>query len=408
MIMKSTTKLRTINWYLFKELLGPFFISLLTFSFIMLMGRMLKLTDLFVNKGLSILDIMRLLTYILIPFLVYIIPMSLLLTILLGLGRLSADGEIIALKSSGISLYQIVFPIAVFSSIAFLLTTILTFYAYPWGFKSLKNLAFKIAKTRSEIGIKERIFNDEFEGMIIYIDKMAVKGGRMQGVFISDKRNPAISTTIIAKEGYISSDPESMLVNLRLLDGTFHRAGNDLQSYQTGNFNTYDINLDLKTALAEAKKERKKYRELTFSELKEAIDNSLKENPKLNEIKVEYYKKFTMPFACFIMIFLGIPLGIRNLRAGKSYGFVISLIVILIYYLLSITAESFGKSGNIPPLITMWIPNIIMGALGIYLFINAARETTPLVFVWSIRLIANVSLLIRKISLKLNNLFANQ
>ncbi|MCK5011003.1 MAG: LptF/LptG family permease, partial [Deltaproteobacteria bacterium] len=265
------TKLKTLNLYLFKELLGPFLVSLLTFSIIMLMGRTMKLADLFINKGLSILDVLSLLTYILIPFFVYIIPMSLLLTILLALGRLSSDGEIIAMKSSGISLYQIAFPIAVFSSIAFILTATLTLYAYPWGFKSLKNFAFKLAKTQSEVGIQERVFNDDFDGMIIYVDKMAAKGKKMQGVFISDKRDPTISTSIIAKEGYIESDPESMLVSLRLLDGTFHRVGTDLQSYQMGNFNTYDFNLDLKAVLSDVKSGRKKYREMTVAELKEAI-----------------------------------------------------------------------------------------------------------------------------------------
>jgi len=230
----------------------------------------------------------------------------------------------------------------------------------------------------------------------------------MQGVFISDKRDPRLSTTIIAKEGYITSDPESMVVNLRLLDGTFHRVGNDLHSYQMGNFTTYDFNLDLNTALAEVKSKKRKCREMTLSELKEAIENTSKENQKLNEIKVEYYKKFTMPFACFIMMFLGIPLGIRNVKGGKSYGFVISLIIFLIYYLLLIAAESFGKSGNIPPLASMWIPHILMGTLGIYLFINAAKESTPLVFVWFSRLSAHVSHLMRKISLKLKTHLINQ
>jgi len=401
-------KLKILSWYIFKELLGPFLISLLIFSFFMLTGRILKLTDLFVNKSLNIFDVFRLISYVLIPFLIYIIPMSLLLTILLSLGRLSADGEIVAIKTSGISLYQIVFPIGVFSTLTFILTTILTLYAYPWGFKSLRNLAFKLAKTRSEVGIRERIFNDEFEGMVIYVDKMAVKGKRMQGIFISDKRDPNLSTTIIAKEGYIDSDPKSMMVNLRLLDGTFHRLGSDLQSYQMGNFNTYYINLDLKAALSEIKEKRKKYKELTLPELKDAMKKLYKENSKLNEIKVEYYKKFTMPFICFIMPLIGIPLAVRNLRGGKSYCFVISLIIILIYYLLLITAESFAKSGDIPPIVSMWIPNILMGALGTYLFINAAKESTPIVFVWSSRLIAKAFPLLRKTFLKLNNLFLNQ
>ncbi len=396
------TKLKIINWYIFKEILGPFLISLLTFSVIMLMGRTLKLADLLINKGLSVFDVLRLLTYILIPFYGYIIPMSILLTVLLGLGRLSADNEIVALKTSGISLYQIVLPIGIFSSIAFLLTTLITIYAYPWGFNSLRNLAFKIAKTRSEIGIQERVFNDDFDGMVIYVDKTSVKGGRMQGVFISDKRDPRLSTTIIAKEGYITSDPESMLVNFRLLDGTFQRVGDDMQSYQSGHFNTYDINLDLKAALADVKRKKKKYREMTLTELKEAIDNSSETNPKLNKIKVEYYKKFTIPFACFVMGLLGIPLGIRKIRGGRSYGFVVSLAILLFYYILLITAESFGESGKIPPLISMWMPNIFIGTLGIYLFIHAARESTPTIVVWSNRLITNSYHFIKRISLKFN------
>ena len=182
-----------------------------------------------------------------------------------------------------------------------------------------------------------------------------------------------------------------------------------MQSYQSGNFNTYDITLDLKAALTGVKSQRKKYREMTLAGLRKTIDKcSLEENPKLNEIKIEYYKKFTIPFVCFVMVLLGIPLGIRNMRGGKSYGFVISLLVLLIYYLLLISAEALGKSGNIPPLVSMWMPNILLGLLGIYLFINASKESTPIFFVWPRRLVANVSPLIRRISLKLNKLFPNQ
>lgn len=369
-------RLRVINRYLFKELSGPFISSLLTFSAIMLMGRTLKLSDLVVNKGLGLIDMLQLISYIFIPFLGYIIPMSLLLTILLALGRLSADNEITAMKSSGISLYQIVFPIGVFACGAFLLTTILTLYAYPWGFRSLRDFAFKVAKTQSEAAIQERVFNDDFEGMVIYIDKTPVTGEPLQGVFISDKRDPGMSTTIVAKEAYITSDPESMAVNLRLIDGNFHRAGKEANSYQMGRFTTYDINLDLTASFSELKKKKKKFREMTFSELKHAIDTQGQDAPDFNEIKVEYYKKFTIPFACFVFALLGIPLGIRKVRGGKSYGFIMSLLVILIYYLLLITAESVGKSGAIPPLFSMWLPNITLGALGIYLFTNAARETS--------------------------------
>jgi len=375
-----------INRYLFKELVGFFTASLLSFSAIMLMGRTLKLSDLVVNKGLSIIDMLQLISYIFIPFLGYIIPMSLLLTVLLALGRLSADNEITAMKTAGISLYQIVFPIGVFACGAFLLTTLLTLYAYPWGFRSLRNFAFKVAQTQSEIAIQERVFNDDFEGMVIYIDKTPVNGGALQGVFISDKRDPNMSTTIVAKEAYIRSDPESMTVNLRLFDGTFHRASNEAHSYQMGRFTTYDINLDLTASFNELKSKKKQFREMTLSELKASLEQQGHNTPYVNEIKIEYYKKFTIPFACFIFALLGIPLGIRKVRGGKSYGFIMSLIIIVLYYLLLITAESIGKSGAIPPLISMWLPNITLGALGIYLFNTAVKESSPPIVTWASRL----------------------
>jgi len=371
-------KLKILNWYVFRELLGPFLISVLTFSMFMLMGRALKLSDLLVNKGMGFFDVLQLITYIYIPFLGYIIPMALLLTILLGLGRLSSDNEIVAMKSSGISLFQLVLPVSLFSLIALFITTFLTLYANPWGFKSLKNFAVKALQSLSEVGIQEKVFYDEFKGMLIYVDKSEGQGGVMEGIFIADKSDQTISTTIVAKKGYITSVPESLSINLRLLDGSIHRVGKVVESYQMGSFNTYDININLDaSSLSELD-----YSEMTLSELLATIKSLSPDNPEVNEIKVEFHKKFSIPFACIVFGLIAIPLGIRKVRGGKSYGLIISLLVCLVYYLLLLTGESLGKNGTLPPLLSMWLPNIIMALLGMYLFFHAARESTPLIFVW--------------------------
>ena len=375
-------RLYIINWYVFRELLGPFLTSVLTFSAFMLMGRALKLSDLLVNKGMGFFDILQLITYIYIPFLGYIIPISLLLCILLALGRLSADNEIIAMKSTGISLYQLVLPVGVFSTFVCFLTILLTFYANPWGFKALKGFTVKALQSLSEVGIPEKVFNDEFQGMLIYVDKSVGQGGGMKGIFIADTRDPTIATTIVAKEAYITSDSEALLLNLRLFDGSIHRAGEVLESYQMGNFKTYDITLDLNaSSISELD-----YNEMSTAELEETLKTMQPGHPEINEIKVEYHKKFSIPFACIVFGLLGIPLGIRKVRGGKSYGFIISLLIFLIYYLLLMVGESLGIDGSLPPLLSMWLPNIIMTLLGLYLFFHAARESSPLVFVWCNRL----------------------
>ncbi len=370
-------KLKILNRYVFRELFGPFLISLLIFSMLMLMGRTLRFSDLFINKGLALLDVGRLITYIFIPFLVYIIPMSVLLSVLLALNRLSADNEITSLKSSGISLYQLLVPVGAFAFLAFCLTGAIIVYAYPWGFSSLREFAYKIAKTSSEIGMQERVFNDSFEGMIIYVDKVSVRSGNMQGIFISDRRDPSISTTILAKEAFIGSDPTALSVNMRLYNGSFHRVSSDLQTFQMGNFDTYDIVLDLKSSFGELKKKKRKYREMTLSELLREKAIGGREKPELNEINIEYHKKFSIPCAAFVFGLIGIPLGIRKIRGGKSYGFTISIIVIMLYYLLMLTAETLAKNNTVMPLIAMWLPNMVLGALGLLLLRAAARETAP-------------------------------
>lgn len=370
-------KLTILNRYVFRELFGPFLISLLIFSMVMLMGRTLRFSDLFINKGLALLDVGRLITYIFIPFLVYIIPMSVLLSVLLALGRLSADNEITSLKSSGISLYQLIVPVGLFSFLAFCLTGVIIVYAYPWGFSSLREFAYKIAKTSSEIGMQERVFNDSFEGMIIYVDKVSVRSGNMQGIFISDRRDPAMSTTILAQEAFIGSDPAALSVNMRLYNGSFHRVSSDLQTFQMGNFDTYDIVLDLKSSFGELKKKKRKYREMALSELLREKATGKREKQELNEINIEYHKKFSIPCAAFVFGLIGIPLGIRKIRGGKSYGFTISLIVIMLYYLLLLTAETLAKNNTVMPLIAMWLPNMVLGTLGLLLLHSAAREKVP-------------------------------
>ena len=381
-------RLKILNGYVFRELFSPFLVSLLIFSMILLMGRTLKFSDLLINKGLALLDLGQLITYIFIPFLVYIIPMSVLLSVLLALGRLSVDNEITSMKSSGISLYQLIVPVGAFSFIAFCLTGMIIIYAYPWGFASLREFAYKIARTSSEIGLQERVFNDSFDGMIIYVDKISVRGGSIQGIFISDRRDPAISTTILAREAFIESDPAALSINMRLYNGQFHRVSNDLETIQMGNFDTYDIVLDLKSAFGELKKKKRKYREMSLSEMLRSLKMSGMQKQELNEIKIEYHKKFAIPFASFVFGLIGIPLGIRKIRGGKSYGFTISLIVILAYYLLMLMAETLAKNSMLIPLFAMWLPNAVLGTLGLVLMRAAARETPPAFAQHCIRVVA--------------------
>jgi lipopolysaccharide export system permease protein len=159
-----------------------------------------------------------------------------------------------------------------------------------------------------------------------------------------------------------------------------------------GSFKTYDIYIDLD---APSLKELD-YNEMNLKELRDTLNSLSPGDPDINEIKVEYHKKFSIPFACIVFGLIAIPLGIRKVRGGKSYGLIISLLVCLGYYLLLLTGESLGKNGTLPPLLSMWLPNIIMALLGLYLFFHASRESTPLIFTWCNHLVTASTGLIKK------------
>src|SRR4051794_38820605 len=128
----------TLRRYFLREVTVPFLFGIGIFTFILLIARMLKLVELVVNRGVSILEIGKLFAYILPTFLEVTVPMALLLAVLLGVGRLSADSEIVALRTSGISLYQMMRPVAWFAVCVYVLNLFLAVYARPWANTQLK------------------------------------------------------------------------------------------------------------------------------------------------------------------------------------------------------------------------------------------------------------------------------
>ncbi|MEA3470677.1 MAG: LptF/LptG family permease, partial [Thermodesulfobacteriota bacterium] len=203
---------KTINRYILREISLPFFMILFILTFVLLMGKILQLMDLMINKGVSLVAIVKLISYLMPSFFIITIPISLLIAILIGLGRLSGDNEITIMKSSGISLFQLLPPIASASLFSFLVTALMGFFLVPQGNFATKNLLFDIAKQRASIGIKEKVFNNDFEGLVLYAGHIPAHGNYMENLFISDSRISREPITIIAKRGYLVSNPKSMTV----------------------------------------------------------------------------------------------------------------------------------------------------------------------------------------------------
>lgn len=363
-----------INRYIFSELIPPCAITLAFFTFVFMMTTLLDITNLVVNYGISLSSVLLLLFYSMPFFITYIIPMSVMMAVLLTFLRLSGDNEIVAMKTGGISLYGLLPPVLLFCLIGCLVTGFMAIYALPWGKLSFKKQVVKIATSNFEAGLKERTFNDSFKGVMIYVNKIDMQNKILIDVFIEDQRTSNIVSTVVAPKGRLYSEPDKLTAHLRLYNGIINNVDIDKSSVNSISFDTYDVNLNFKSAVSGKKRGHKNKEEMSLAELRQYLKNATKKNEKYYAALMEFHEKFSIPFACFALGLLAVPLGLQSVAARQSYGLVLGLFFFLFYYLMLTIAWSMGESGIYPPAIGMWAPNIFLGGIGIYLIVRTANE----------------------------------
>jgi lipopolysaccharide export system permease protein len=367
----SMYKPRITSIYIFKEILVPFLVSLGVFTFVLLMFRITDLTNLVIASGVGVDVVGLLLLYTLPYFFVFTVPMATLLGVLLGFVRLSSDNEITVMKASGISLWQMLPPVAILAIAAWLISFALALWALPWGNYQFSSLVIKIASENTELTVKERTFLNSFPGLLVYITKLP-GDGVLEDIFIVDERDPENSNTVIAKSGRIYPIDNGKLT-IRLYNGSMHSVNQLRGTAQTATFETYDLNMSAPGA-ASGHKSQKSEKEMYFSELMEALRQTPPSSPMYNSLHMELQKMFALPLGCLVMAVIGLPLGIHS-RGGRSWGIAVAMMVFFIYYLMLSAAWSFGSIGIYPPKIGIWMPDIVFAILGVMLFRRELRET---------------------------------
>lgn len=364
--------MKLLSRYILKELAGVFGLAIFVFTLVLLLNRVLKLTDLVLNKGVAISTVAKLLAFLSPSFLILIIPIAVLVSSITVFSRLSADSELVVMKATGMSFYQMLLPVVILSLVALVATSYLMLVAFPAGNRAFQETMFELAQTDAALEIKPRSFNDTFDDIIIFVNEVAAKGNTLKGVFITDRRNPKEPQTIAAQEGRITPDPEHKRLVFQLSNGTIHKLLPGKERYQLVHFRKHELSFDLSRILGTGVKIGAK--EMTPGELWRSAKEAPAGSHKRNIALVEYYKKFSLPVACIFFGLIGAPLGIVNRRSGRSGGLIISIAVVFVYYLLYTTGEGLGDEGRIPALAAVWLPNLAVGLFAFYLVVKTALE----------------------------------
>jgi LPS export ABC transporter permease LptG/LPS export ABC transporter permease LptF len=393
--------MRILTRYIVKETIGPTLLGFGFYTFIIIMRVLFDLAGMIIGKSLPAAVVGRLLLLSLPHVVVLTVPMGLLFGILIAVGRLSSDSEIIAMRALGLSTSIIYRPVFYFSFVIFLINLYLMNVVLPKGNTQLQSLKAEILTASVEKEIKPRTFFGDYESFIIYVNDVDPRTGQWKGVFVSENgaeenngditsnnlagglanagEHPVSRTqrVIIARRGSLGIIPETKQIWLNLTDAQTHVS-------ETGKPEKYDLNRNASQRVLlpdrlsggdPAVRSARQLRELTLRELmQQARVLSHTDRVLYRMAKVEIHKKFTFPFACLALGLVGLPLGITNRRGGKSSGFSLSIAIILFYYVMMNNGEALATTGKIGPALGMWTPNILLVALGIYLMIRANRD----------------------------------
>ncbi len=364
--------MRILRDYILKEFFHSFSLSIIVFTFVLLVGNIIQIANLIINKGVNVMFVLKLFLYLIPWLLSFTLPIATLTSVILTFGRFSSDGELTAMKASGISLYRISSPVlmigAIFSCVAFLMNDQVS-----------PNASFASRKIIKEIGIRsptaileEGTFIRGFENYVIFIYE--IRGNKLKNIRVYQPQEGKQTRTIVAERGEINTIPAKNIIELRLFNGTSEEPSpTEADSFYKLNFKTYYMTLDLSKVF---KKEniQKKTREMTINELNKEIDNFILQKIDPTPLFVEIYKKLNMSLASFVLVLIGIPLGIKAHRSEKSIGFGISLILFAVYWGMFLGGIALSLKGSISPLWGVSLPNVIFLILGIVLFVNTTRR----------------------------------
>ena len=410
--------MKILTRYILKEMVGPTLLGFGFYTFIILMRQLFDFAGMIIKRSLPASTVFQLLWLSLPHIIVLTLPMSLLFGILIAIGRLSSDSEIIAMRGLGISTRIIYRPVFVFSFIAFLITFYLMNVLLPEGNSKLQALKAEIYTASIEKELRPRVFYDEYANVMIYVNDVDARTGRWKGVFVADSRTDDSQQTastaaqviqaaaaareenpfaaqrssqkiIVAESGSLSILPSKQVwLNLYKADNhLWDPRRPDRYDWTTNNLQRMrlpDRNATEPTNMSYIRS----FREMNLRELiaqarvaetamertrqKTSANVDLREN--YNLAHVEIHKKFAIPCACLVFGVLGLPLGITNRRGGKSSGFSLSVVIILVYYIMLNNGEQLAVTGKVQPWLAMWTPNLILLAIGIYLLGRANRE----------------------------------
>jgi LPS export ABC transporter permease LptG/LPS export ABC transporter permease LptF len=368
---------RLLGRYVFREILTSALLGALLATFVIFLHGFDRLFELLVESSAASFGTVALLFVLAIPpVLPMTIPFGVLVGILIGLGRMAADGEIIAMRANGVSSRRLVPPVLAFAFLGMCLAGYASLRLTPLAMRTSTEIVNELARTELSAEIQPRVFDEDFPDVILYAGEVQ-RGERVlwRPVFLADvsppgkRANGMKEETVgplvtVARQAIAVSEPQQRRMVLTMRDAYTYRMGKD------GAANDSFAPLSTQGLEAAPPKEQA----LRSSAMNTRALMAYKAGPDLVENKIELHRRFALPVACLMLALVGIPLGTATRKGGRSAGYVNAVVLAFFcYWLSSMAFVSYAKQGKLPVPVAIWLPDAAFFAAGVILIARMER-----------------------------------
>ena len=362
--------------YVLREVIPPFCLAQVVFTFLLMLDPLTKRAEELIGVGVDLGDVLQILATVLPYSLGLTIPMALLVGVLMGLGRLSGDREMVAMQACGIGIFRILSPLLVLAALAAAIDCYLLAEAVPDANRRFRETVFRVSANRAEGEIKPRVFQvDRFPRAVLYVREVAPDGWR--DVFLADVERPEQPDVYVAEWGRVAVDEERRTVAVTLRNGERHRVDPAVPAaYEVHRFDELTIQLDGSSLFPDGGSARA-VNELSIRELREEAAAMRAAGTSPHQPIMAIHEKFSIPVACIVFVLLAVGLGASSRREGRLASFALGIAVILAYYVMLYLGTALAKGQWLSPHLVRWMPNAVMGLAGAGLVWWRSRSNEP-------------------------------
>ena len=358
-----------LDRFILGQLASSFLFGIMSFTVIIVSGSLLfTLADLVIQRGVSMAQVIRLFLYSLPAVVVLTIPMSCLLGTLLGFGNLSANSELVALKSAGISFGRIVRPVVVVCVFISIFSFAVNETLVPLSQRAAAGLLRQIYKQVPPI-TRDNVFIRDVSGgvlkRIIYVKEVLPKSGEMKDILLQEFEDGNVSRVISAPNGLWADGM------WWLNDGQVFEIRDDGLVEMLFRFEKQRLNLDMKPS--DLGSETADPDEMNLKELYLTMKNAELKGNDASRLAMFFYLRIAVPWASVVLALVGATVGSRPQRSSSGMGLGLSVVIVFCYYVIMSLCRSLGENNFIPGLVAAWIPNVVFLTIGMFLIRRANR-----------------------------------